>query len=67
MWIMLLKSKDEALEAFKKMKARTELEVDLKIKSLETDHGGEFTSNEFAAFYEKNSIRSFLTAPYTPQ
>jgi hypothetical protein len=33
MWQVLIRSKDEAFEAFKKVKA-----------AAETDHGGEFTS-----------------------
>lgn len=49
MWIILLRTKDEALKAFMRVKASAEMEVDLKIKALHTDRGGEFTSNEFKA------------------
>lgn len=67
MWIVLLKTKDETLKAFKKVKAGAEMEVDLKIKALRTDRGGEFTSAEFNAYYEDAGIKRFLTTPYTPQ
>nr|GEV03304.1 hypothetical protein [Tanacetum cinerariifolium] len=39
----------------------------LKIKSMRSDRGGEFLSNEFNKFYEDNGIQRFLTAPYSPQ
>ena len=44
MWVVLLRSKDDAFEAFKKQKAATEMEHKLKVRALRTDHGGEFTS-----------------------
>jgi transposase InsO family protein len=67
MWVILLRSKDEAFEAFKKLKAATEMEHKLKVRALRTDRGGEFTSNEFNDYCEKIGIKRFLTAPYMPQ
>ena len=52
MWVVLLRSKDEAFEAFKKLKAATEMEHKLKVRTLRTDCGGEFTSSEFNDYYE---------------
>lgn len=37
------------------------------IKTLRTDHGGEFCSHEFQVFCEKRGITRHLTAPYSPQ
>ena len=37
------------------------------IKALKSDRGGEFLSNEFTGFCEKNGIRRPLTIPRTPQ
>lgn len=37
------------------------------IKTLRTDRGGEFTSNEFKSFCETTGINRHLTAPYSPQ
>ena len=66
MWVVLLRSKDEALEAFKKLKAATEMEHKLKVRALRTDRGGEFTLNEFNDYCEKIGIKRFHTAAYTP-
>ena len=51
MWLQLLTSKDEAMEAIKKFKMRAEAESGKKLRMLRTDRGGEFTSVEFAAYY----------------
>ena len=42
-WIGLLKHKDEAFEKFQIFKSLVENELDLKIKCLRSDQGGEFT------------------------
>lgn len=65
MWVVLIKSKDEALMAFKKIKARIEVEVDRKIRALHTDRGGEFVSQEFTLFCEEQEVSHFLIAPYS--
>jgi hypothetical protein len=39
MWIELLKTKDQALECFKKIKARAEVESGNRLKGLRTDRG----------------------------
>src|ERR1041385_1846755 len=67
MWVVLLRSKDEAFEAFKKLKAATEMEHKMKVRALRTDRGGEFTSNEFNDYCEKIGMERFLMVPYTPQ
>ena len=67
MWIVLLHSKDEALGALKKVQAAVEVEINLKLKALHTDRGGEFNSDEFVAYCEAHGIKHFRTAPYTPQ
>jgi transposase InsO family protein len=67
MWIVLTRSKDEAFEAFLKVKAAIEMELQLQVRSLRTDRGGEFISREFNAYCEENGIKRFITAPYSPQ
>jgi transposase InsO family protein len=66
MWLALLSTKDEALEALKKIQKAAEAEKNLKLKSIRTDRGGEFTSDEFASYCNDHGIKHFLTAPYTP-
>ena len=60
----LLSSKDEAIEMFKIYKTEVELQLNLKIKILRTDRGGEY--------YDPNYFKSIgiiheTTAPYSPQ
>ena len=50
MWLQLLTSKDKAAKAIKKFKACVEAESDKKLHVLRTNHDGEFTSVEFAAY-----------------
>ena len=40
MWVEVLKSKDQALDCFKKIVKRAEVESDNKLKALRTDRGG---------------------------
>lgn len=67
MWSILLKEKGEAFEKFKRFKTMVEQETGTTIKTLRTDRGGEFTSQEFQLFCETSGIQRHLTAPYSPQ
>jgi IS30 family transposase len=49
------------------VKAATEMELQLQVRSLRTDRGGEFISREFNAYCEEKGIKRFITAPYSPQ
>jgi hypothetical protein len=66
-WIGLLKHKDEAFEKFQIFKALVENELDLKIKCLRSDRGGEYTSNEFIEFCEQHGIKRQFSVAGTPQ
>lgn len=57
----------EVLNIFKSFKARVEKETSSSIRSLRTDHGGEFTSLEFIEFCNMNGIQRQLTTAYTSQ
>ncbi|WZZ07843.1 hypothetical protein YC2023_093764 [Brassica napus] len=67
MWSILLKEKSEAFESFKRFKKIVEKESGAMIKTLRTDRGGEFTSQELRSFCEDHGINRHLTAPYSPQ
>ena len=67
MWVEMLKTKGQALECFKKVKARAELECNNKLKALRTDRGGEFMSNLFSVFCDEGGIKHYTTTPYSPQ
>jgi transposase InsO family protein len=62
-----LKSKDEVLSKFKKLKALIENLSERKIKILRSDNGGEYTSKEFVNFCKDVGIKRELTTPYNPQ
>ena len=67
MWVEFLKTKDQALDYFKKIKLRAEVDHGSKLKALRTDRGGEFVSNLFSAFCTESGIKHYTTTPYSPQ
>ncbi|EOY08987.1 Uncharacterized protein TCM_024324 [Theobroma cacao] len=66
-WIFFMKFKSEVFTLFKNFKTRVEFETGHRIKTLRTDNGGEYTSNEFTQFLNQQGIAHQLTAPYTHQ
>ena len=66
-YIYLLKSKDEALHYFKIYKAEIENQLERKIKRVWSDRDGEYFSNLFTSFCEKNGIIHERMPPYSPQ
>lgn len=46
-WVYFLKEKSEAFHAFKEFKAEVEQYSGVSIKTLRTDRGSEYLSNEF--------------------
>ena len=67
MWVFFLKEKSEAFQHFKVVKTQAESESEEKLKCFRTDMGGEFNSEEFGFYCDKNDIKRHLTAPYSPQ
>jgi transposase InsO family protein len=65
--VYFLKEKSQVFEVFKKLKVFVEKQSGYYIKSLRSDRGGEFTSNEFKEFCEVNGIRRHLTVLRSPQ
>ncbi|KAI3516559.1 hypothetical protein L1887_15478 [Cichorium endivia] len=66
-WVYLMKTKDEAFQTFKNFKAKVVNETGEKIKTLRTDRGGEFLSNEFTKFCNEVGLDRHYTSPYSPQ
>ena len=56
-WVYFLVEKSEALAVFKSFKIHVEKETNSFLRSLRTDRGGEFTSQEFANFCDVHGIR----------
>ncbi|KAL4035058.1 hypothetical protein IC575_003732 [Cucumis melo] len=66
-WIYFLESKSETFEKFKHFKAKVEKQSGMFIKSLRSDRGREFLSNNFNHFCKEHGIHRELTTPYTPE
>jgi hypothetical protein len=66
-WIYLLKAKNEVFGKFKEFKALVENLTERKIKTLRSDNGGEFTSEEFKEYCKEVGIKRELSTPYNPQ
>ena len=56
-WVAMLQNKSDALEAFKRCKNLAETEKGVKIKTLRSDRGGEFTSEDFSQFCLQHGIK----------
>jgi transposase InsO family protein len=67
MWVKMLATRDRATDAIKQYQATAEAGIDRKLKVFQSDHGGEFTSAEFANHCVQYGVRRQLTTPYTPQ
>jgi transposase InsO family protein len=65
-WIYFMASKDQTLAKFRIFKSMIETLTGVKIKTLRTDGGGEYTSGAFVAYCEQHGIRKEKTAAYSP-
>ena len=66
-WVFFLKHKSKTFENFKKFKALVEKQSECSVKTLRSDRGGDFNSNEFNIFCEENGIHRELTTLYTQE
>ncbi|KAL4324380.1 hypothetical protein GQ457_11G032480 [Hibiscus cannabinus] len=65
-WIYLLKTKDQVLEAFKEFHAKVERETGRKLKCVRSDNRGEYRG-PFEEYCKSYGIRFEKTPPKTPQ
>src|SRR4051812_363136 len=66
-YIYLMKHKSEAFEKFKEFQNEAQNQLDMKIKFLRSDRGGECMSHEFDDHLKSCGIVPQLTPPGTPQ
>jgi transposase InsO family protein len=66
-YVYLLKTKDETLDYFKIYKAEDENQLEIKIKHLRSDRGGEYFSILFDKFCAEHGIIHERIAPYSPE
>ena len=65
--VIPMRAKSEAFGAFKRFKAWAENMLELKIKWLRIDKGGEYMSNEFEEFLDSCGIKRQFTTRNRPQ
>ena len=65
-WVYLLKTKDQVLQAFKEFHASVERASRKKLKCLRTDNGGEYRG-PFEDYCKTHGIRHEKVPPKTPQ
>nr|GEU45593.1 hypothetical protein [Tanacetum cinerariifolium] len=66
-YVYMLKHKHEVFETFKVFQKEVENQLEKIIKSLYSDHRGEYKSHEFLDHLKEQGIISHRTPPYTPQ
>nr|GFB25219.1 hypothetical protein [Tanacetum cinerariifolium] len=66
-YVYLLKHKHEVFETFIVFQKEVENQLGKTIKSLCSDHGGEYMSQEFLDHLKDHGIIAHRTPPYTPQ
>ncbi|GJT49696.1 retrotransposon protein, putative, ty1-copia subclass [Tanacetum coccineum] len=59
--------KHEVFETFKVFQKEVENQLENTIKSLRSDRGGEYTSQEFLDHLKEHGIIAYRTPPYTPR
>ena len=65
--VYLISHKSDALDCFKQYTNLVENQLNVKIKTLRTDRGCEYLSDQFKSFCDEKGIALQLTIPYTPQ
>jgi hypothetical protein len=65
--VCFLKNKSKYFENFKIYNEMVENEMDLRIKCLRSDNGGDFTSKEFMDYYSSHGIKMQFFVSRTPQ
>ena len=67
MCVFFLEPKSEAFSFFLQFKAFIDRQSNYQIKTLRTDHGGEFISRPFMNYCKENGIERQLIIRYTPE
>ncbi|CAN1248499.1 Retrovirus-related Pol polyprotein from transposon TNT 1-94 [Linum perenne] len=66
-WVFFLASKDEGFSHFRTFVKLLSSATISSVKSIRTDHGGEFTSSVFKLFCDNHGIQHFFSSPRTPR
>ncbi|SCZ94933.1 BZ3500_MvSof-1268-A1-R1_Chr11-3g03489 [Microbotryum saponariae] len=66
-WVSALRNKSQVFDTFQRWHAMIERSTGLKLRTLRTDNGGEYTSKAFIEYCSHHGITRQLTIPYTPE
>lgn len=66
-YVFFIRTKDKVFEKFKSYKAEVENSLNLKIKTLRFNRGGEYIDSDFIKFCEEHGITREMSVSYTPQ
>jgi transposase InsO family protein len=66
MWVMVLGSKGEAVDAIRCAQAAAKAKCGRKLRVLRTDNGGEFTAAEFTSYCADEGVQCHYSTPYSP-
>lgn len=66
-WTIFLKVKSDAFDLFKTFAKRIQNQLSLKIKTIRSDHGGEFENENFENLCNQKGITHNFAFPRTPQ
>jgi hypothetical protein len=66
-WLYFLSHKSQVFHTFKRWLAQVERESGARLRTLRSDNGGEYTSNEFKAFMDELGIHHETTIAGTPE
>jgi transposase InsO family protein len=67
MWVVVLCSNGEAVNAISHAQTAAEAECSRKVRVLRTDNGVEFTVAEFASYCVDEGVQHHYSMPYSPQ
>jgi len=65
-WVYFQKEKSETFSKFQEFKSAAEAKIGEKIRSLRTNNGGEYTSDEFSNYLLEHRIHHQFTCANTP-
>ena len=66
-WVILLRNKDNALDATKNFVTAVETQYQTKIQQWMSDAGGEYKSQEFDDFLKSKGIKILQSVPHQPE
>jgi transposase InsO family protein len=67
MWVVVLGSKGEAVNAIRRAQADVEAECGRKLRVLHTDNDDKFTATEFTSYCADEGVQRHYSTSYSPQ